>query len=587
MKTNIFLKTVAGIVCFSAVASGMTSCGDDYLDIAPVTSYTVQDVGSSIEGARAAKVGLLQGMYRQLSSDLLKYSGANGEPFMATFYGDIFGDNFISNLRCGHSTSMTTVNWTNLRDYQTYASYEMWAYCYSLIKWSNMILTTIDDLDSYNGERDFIKANALAVRAHMYTRLLQCYAPNWENSNDGNVKCVVLRLPDSENDVPFSTMNEVLDLIYSDFQEAISLFDSCGWSRQYIWEVNGNVARGLFARAASIKHDYQLAQQMAHEAWQGYKIMSADQYCAGFIRANDEYMWATMWEEPAASIYYYSHGTYNACNGRYQNTWGYAINAIDYTFYKKFPLTDCRKRLYLTPEMLTFNQELADKYGATPEDFFDESKIYTNGIRIQVNSNNTAMSKFVRMYGMEEYNRLNAIVPFGDGTVTAYCNASAEIIFGAQFKFWGNQIYGINQFPYMRASEMGYLEAEMAWRNGDEALARQLLIALNKDVRDPQFECTKSGEELLQTIKDYREFELWGEGFNWYDLKRWHDPIVRIPWEAGNPDSGNRGEFFNQNYGPDDFYGWVVAVPRGEYLYNSAVNQAELPGGVTDPEGFE
>ncbi len=55
-----------------------------------------------------------------------------------------------------------------------------------------------------------------------------------------------------------------------------------------------------------------------------------------------------------------------------------------------------------------------------------------------------------------------------------------------------------------------------------------------------------------------RTLELWGEGYNWFDLKRWHDPIKRVAWEAGNPESGNRGEGFAQTFSPDDFYGWVI-----------------------------
>ena len=102
----------------------------------------------------------------------------------------------------------------------------------------------------------------------------------------------------------------------------------------------------------------------------------------------------------------------------------------------------------------------------------------------------------------------------------------------------------------MRASEMAYTEAEAAYRNGDEATARRILVELNKDIRDPNYDCTSGGEALLREIKDYRTFELWGEGFNWFDLKRWHDPLVRVGWEAGNPESGNRGVGFTQSFGP-------------------------------------
>ncbi|MDE6423774.1 MAG: RagB/SusD family nutrient uptake outer membrane protein, partial [Muribaculaceae bacterium] len=410
-------------------------------------------------------------------------------------------------------------------------------------------------------------------------RLVQCYAPNWENANGGDVKCLIIRNTGTTEDKAFGTMGEALELIYDDLQTAIKLFDDCGWKRDFIWEPDGSVARGLLARAAMIKHDYTLAQQMAKEARQGYRIMSADEYNSGFVTANDEYMWATMYEAPAQSIYYYATGASNACNGRYQESWGYTVNSIDYMLYKKFPMSDVRKGLYITPEFIELNQELADEYGVTKDDFWDESKIYTNGFRIQINSVNDNMKNFVIAYGKQEYARQDAINQFLSGTVAPYQSKSSEILFGTQYKFWGNQIYGMNQWPFMRASEMGYTEAEAAFRNGDEATARKIMEELNKDVRDPNYTCSATGDALLQEIKDYRAFELWGEGFNWFDMKRWHDPIVRVAWEANNPNSGNRGTSFAQTFSPDQYYGWMVVVPQVEFNYNKLASRADLPGG--------
>ncbi len=579
MKKNILIKSFAAVMTSALLMGGLTSCGEEYLEKAPITSTSAADIAGSIEGARAAKTGLCQGMYRQFTgSNLL---GTNGEPWMQTFYGEVLGGSFLNNYFCGHGTSDTYATWKTLRQETYWGAQQMWVYCYNLINWANMIIENIDNLDPYDGERDFIKAVALSMRAHCYTHLVQCYSPNWENANGGNVKGIIIRTTSSTEELPFGTMAEALDLIYSDLQTAIKLYDECGWKRSFVWEPDGTVARGLLARAALIKHDYTLAQQMAREARQSYKIMSADEYLAGFVVANGEYMWATMYEAPAQSIYYYAQGTYNACNGRYQSSWGYTVNSIDYMLYRKFPITDVRKKLYITPEFLELNAELAAQYNVTDYDFWDENNIYTNGMRIQINNNSQApdMNKFIRAYGKQEFERLTPINDFLSGTTAAYQSSGTEIMFGTQFKFWGNQVYGMNQWPFMRASEMAYTEAECAYMNGDEATARRILEEINKDYRDPEFTCTATGSELLQTIKDYRTFELWGEGFNWFDLKRWHEPLVRVAWEAGNPASGNRGAGFAQTFGPDDFYGWVICVPKAEFDYNKLANRNDLPGG--------
>lgn len=579
MKTNIIKKGLAALIIATAVTPSLTSCGEDYLEKAPITSTSAADIASSIEGARAAKVGLCQGMYRQMSGPNL--NSTNGEAWMQIYYGEVFGESLLNNLYCGHGTSTTYAAWTQLRQDTYWACQQMWIYCYNLINWANMIIENIDNLDPYDGERDFIKAVALSMRAHCYTHLVQCYAPNWENANNGDVKCLVIRESSSTEEKEIGTMKEAMDLIYSDLQTAINLFDNCGWKREFIWEPDGTVARGLLARAALIIHDYKTAQQMASEARKSYKIMSADQYMSGFVTANEEYMWATMFEAPAASIYYYATGAYNAANGRYQSSWGYTVNSIDYTLYRKFPSTDIRKKLYLCPELLDYYPDLAKKHGVTKADFWDENKVYSNGLRIQINNKtmNPGMNAFVIEHGKNEFNRLNAINGFLSGTVAAYQNSASEIQFGTQFKFWGNQVYGMNQWPFMRASEMAYTEAECAYRNGDEATARRILNEINKDYRDPEFNCTATGEALLQTIKDYRSFELWGEGYNWFDLKRWHQKLNRQPWVAGDPNSGNRGKSFCQDFGPDEFYGWVVCVPDGEFRYNKLARKDVLPGG--------
>lgn len=595
MKRKIFIKGLAGLVVSAMIIPSLSSCKEDYLEQSPITSTSAADIAGSIDGARAAKTGLCQGMYRQFTGHNL--NSTNGEPWMMIYYGEVFGNSLLSNLYCGHGTAVQYAKWDQLRQETYWGAQQMWYYAYNLISWANMIIENIDNLDANGGERDFIKAVALSIRAHCYIHLVQVHAPNWENSDNGNVKCLILRTKSSTEELPFDTMGNVLDLIYSDLKEAITLFDNCGWERSFIWEPDGSVARGLLARAAAIKHDYPLAEQMAREAREGYEIMSAEEYNSGFVKANDEYMWATMFEAPAASLYYYATGSTNACNGRYQSSWGYTVNSIDYTLYKKFPMTDVRKGLYLTPEMLDLNQDLVDKINAdidasnakledpskrvdhlSRDDFFNADKVYTNGMRIQVNNLNPAMSKFIIAYGKQEFNRLKPINDFLSGTIAAYQKTSTEVQFGAQYKFWGNEVYGMNQWPFMRASEMGYLEAEMAYRNGNEARAREIMVELNKDVRDPEFTCTASGEELLQTIKDYRSFELWGEGFNWFDMKRWHDPIVRVGWEAGNPNSGNRGTGFTQTFNPDDFYGWVVVVPTTEFNYNKKAQRSDLPG---------
>ena len=79
------------------------------------------------------------------------------------------------------------------------------------------------------------------------------------------------------------------------------------------------------------------------------------------------------------------------------------------------------------------------------------------------------------------------------------------------------------------------IEAEANYYlSSDPTAAQNSLVELNKNSgRDPQYTCTATGEDLLKEIKKYRRLELWGEGFSWYDCKRWGDPVVRNSFKEG------------------------------------------------------
>ena len=89
---------------------------------------------------------------------------------------------------------------------------------------------------------------------------------------------------------------------------------------------------------------------------------------------------------------------------------------------------------------------------------------------------------------------------------------------------------------YIRAAEMVLIEAEANYFLGNESETRSLLNYLNKESgRDAAYTCTATGAALLDELKFYRRLELWGEGFNWFDVKRWGDPISRKSFaEGGN-----------------------------------------------------
>ena len=139
------------------------------------------------------------------------------------------------------------------------------------------------------------------------------------------------------------------------------------------------------------------------------------------------------------------------------------------------------------------------------------------------------------------------------------------------FKIHNNVQPGIGNMCLFRSSEMLLIEAECQHMLNNDAAAQDLLVELNAtSKRDPAYTCDKTGTALMDEIKLYRGIELWAEGFNWFDLKRWGDSISRKAYAAG----GNWMSDFAVSFGPNDKNNWTLSIPRIETDYNKGITTA-------------
>ncbi len=137
-----------------------------------------------------------------------------------------------------------------------------------------------------------------------------------------------------------------------------------------------------------------------------------------------------------------------------------------------------------------------------------------------------------------------------------------------QFKFACSDGVGVGNLNHFRSAEMYLIEAEAEYRLGHEDAARAALIELTQTSgRDPKYSCSKSGKDLLEEIKLYRSIELWGEGFEFFDLKRWGDKIDRKGFKNG----GNWGSKYVLTVTPDQYNEWTNVLPLKETDYNDQI----------------
>jgi hypothetical protein len=136
-----------------------------------------------------------------------------------------------------------------------------------------------------------------------------------------------------------------------------------------------------------------------------------------------------------------------------------------------------------------------------------------------------------------------------------------------QFKVAATDLPGVGNMNHFRSAEMYLIEAEAKYfQNKPASDIQNLLVTLNNTSgRDPSYTCTKTGTDLLNEIKMYRGIELWGEGFDWFDMKRWNDPIVRNTYANG----GNFIAALALTIPPSASNKWTWKLPLKETDFNT------------------
>lgn len=553
MKTNFIIKGLASVL----LAGSMVSCSEDYLQTETKGAIDSDQIASTVDNARKTMYGACRMMY-YVNEAVPAQAYMGGESAMAMFYGETPGQDCLDSYLCiqtqGTWAMFLNMEQTANSDYIWTQS--MWVYCYQIIGQCNELLARIDNASGNEYDRNLIKAQALTLRAHAYWRLMQTYAHRWQDSDNGNKYCVVLRLDPTTSDAPLATMNEVYNQMYADLDFATAAFEEAeaqGYTPTFSWEPNKNVCYGTYARIALLKEDWATAAKMAGKAREGYELMTNEDYYMGHCTPNREWIW---WNSQSSedSMIYADWGTAFSANGYYACNTQWGAPRINIRLYDQIPEGDIRRDFYLTPDKFTYDREY----------YYNEKWISKDDQKIL----NARLLKSAKEW-------LKQMTPAGYGT--AYAQKDAEttplIAYGTAVKFMSaNGETGPAAPAYMRAAEMYLTEAEAYAMLNETGKAQELLNKVNQP-RNPEYVCTSSGEELIEEVRLYRRIELWGEGFNWFDLKRWNKNLVRDIWVAGDPTSGNYPAYMECNLTPDTqgSNGWTYAVPRAESQYNKMI----------------
>lgn len=118
----------------------------------------------------------------------------------------------------------------------------------------------------------------------------------------------------------------------------------------------------------------------------------------------------------------------------------------------------------------------------------------------------------------------------------------------------------------MRAAEMYLVEAEAAARQENITVALQVLNTLQR-ARGAQVTTTTSKDELISAILLERRKELWGEGFEWFDILRLQLPVERTTAQ---------GHYQNISI-PVNSNKLIMMIPEKEVINNDLLEQNPHP----------
>ena len=521
------MKIIKKITLMMVFASVFAGCSDTYMDTVPTSSASTQTIFESTTNAKQAVNGIARLMVSQYGDFGQVFSGEGTIKFL---FGEYLGENYSRPVLTGWSTVMNATYLENTTSVN-YNGYP-WFYYYQLIGNANSIIASIDKAEGTEQERQFIKAQALTYRAYCYTQLVQFYAYRWADSNNGALVSkrnngLVIRTEENMavTDVPLSSSGDVYKQIYKDLDEAIKLYNASALKRNNVWEPNIDVANAVYARAALNRQDYPTAAAKAAEARAGYPLMSNAEYTSGFSAPNKEWIWGSYGGEDQ-TLYYYGFHSYMAYDANTSIVRSYP-NVISKELYDKIPPTDIRKGMFLDGTLYPYSK--------------------VNGILT-----NKADETAVR-------------------AIRTTMVATHRISAYHSFKFSIKGSIGVGYINNFRTAEMYLIEAEAKYYQGGAQIqgAQAAMNALIKDSgRDANYSCTATGSALLSEIKTYRAIELWGEGFDWLDKKRYNEPLVRRNFNNGGSFADAMAITLDVNAGNK----WTYFTPAREYEYNHALD---------------
>lgn len=517
------MKTKYKILTFSlvfAIALGISSCSEDFLQTVPTDSVSTDIALGSTDNMMLAINGIHRTLYAQ-NPDIVRYYA--GQEYMIPAAD--FGASDALHSATGNGWFRSFIQWNSHTQATSNDVLYPWWFYYNVIGSANNIINAAADLQD-SEDLNNILGQAYTYRAWAHFNLVRFFAKPYmvgNPSSDPGVPIMLATEPPYEG-LARNTVQEVYDQITADLTTAIAHFANAS-GRPNISHLNVDVAKGVAARVYLTIGDWANAAKFANEARQPYTLMSEAEYKSGFNSVdNPEWMWGSkMIQDQTAYYWSYFYYTCNNFNGSQNRS---NPKFINHELYDMISDTDYRKDLFLKDCPSTFDDwdkgENAGRYAS--EDEYDAAVDEYRGI--VNNSSNHNMVPYLHIKLLQS-----------DGPTIS----PMDVL-------------------HMRASEMYLIEAEAFARQGKNTEAQDVLYAL-VSARDAGYaKSTNTGQALVDEILVQRRIELFLEGHRRFDMLR-NDEELDLTNSGANPDLYLDGMKQAKPSVNDD---WLFQIPQRE-----------------------
>jgi len=275
------------IITLLPLATCFNACEEDFLETTPSTSISDADAFKTVFGAQTA----LNGIYYHLR----RYNGGganrrddHGIPALNMTNDAAAGQEIVV---WGGWYSYDYNLWGHTRG-DIFKASSIWRFLYTTINNANLILVNIDAAEGPEEDKAAIKGQALSLRAYAYFYLIRYFQQTYIIAQDMPGVPIYLEPASAESTGnPRGTVEDVYYRILTDLNDAIPLLDNYSRAGRKT-TINKNVAQGMLAEVYLTMNRWDDAAQAAHDAREGYSLMTEEEFHAGFNDIdNQEWMW--------------------------------------------------------------------------------------------------------------------------------------------------------------------------------------------------------------------------------------------------------------------------------------------------------